>query len=398
MKKVIIACYGGGHVTIAKRLYAAYKAHSYDVTILAFTMATYELSRENIPFLSYVDFLDLYKNKNEAIETGSKLAVNIDENSKINREETIAYLGLNFLELQKTYGKEEAYNIYQKRGRYSFFPFEIMLQVLTKIKPDFVITTNSPRSEAAVLLAAKKLKIPSYFINDFYNINELNQRTGNPNYARKVFVALPKIRDVFIEFGWNKNNVVCSGNPAFDDIFDKQKIIIAKNLMTEYFNNNKINILYIGGNGEFTKKSDEVIMNTLETKIDSSKVNLIYRAHPNNKFDNVKEGIHYSPNNISVHSYLHISDLVINCSSTVGLEAYICGIPVIQYIHEATEFPQPFEYLGIGKQITNEEILLKEINHYINKNIKVLHDYNPNNKKSATDIIIYEIEKDLNNL
>ncbi|WP_412463507.1 hypothetical protein [Halobacteriovorax sp. RT-2-6] len=394
MKKVIIACYGGGHVTIAKRLYAAYRQKSYDVIILAFTMATYELSREKIPFLSYIDFLELYKNKDDVIEIGSKLATNIDENSNISRDETIAYLGLNYLELQETYGKEEAYNIYQKQGRYSFFPYNIMMKVLTKIQPDFVITTNSPRSEAAVLLAAKKLEIPSYFINDFYNINELNQRTGNPDYARKVFVALPKIRDVFIEFGWNKNNVIYSGNPAFDDIFDKQKTLIAKELTKEHFNNNKINILFIGGNGEFTKKSDEVIMNTLETKIDLSKVNLIYRAHPNNKFSELKIGIHYSPNDISVHSYLHISDLVINCSSTVGLEAYICGIPVIQYIHEAKEFPQPFEYLGIGKQITDADSLLKEINQYIKGNSKVLHNYN-DSKKAATDIIISEIEKDL---
>ncbi len=394
MKKVVIACYGGGHVTIAKRLYASLKKKSYDVKILAFTMATYELSRENIPFLSYVDFLDFATDKKFAINIGRQLATRIDKNSKINRDETIAYLGLNYIELQKTLGEKGASDIYQKNGRYSFLPFKLMIQVLTNIKPDFVITTNSPRSEAAVLLAAKYLKIPSYFINDFYNINELNQRTGDPEYARKVFVALPKIRDIFIEYGWSEKNVIYSGNPAFDDIFDNQKILESKKLIKEHFNNNKLNLLYIGGNGDFTKKSDEIIMNTLETKIDLSKVNLIYRAHPNNKFDNIKEGIHYSPNTISVHSYLHIADLVINCSSTVGLEAHICGIPVIQYIHEAKEFPQPFEYLGIGKQITNENLLLEEINHHIKKNAKVIHDYNTNNG-SAADIIINEIEKDL---
>ena len=61
---------------------------------------------------------------------------------------------INLADLHDRLGEAAARQLYEERGRWAFHPIGFMRRLMTKLKPDVVVATNSPRSEAAARSAS----------------------------------------------------------------------------------------------------------------------------------------------------------------------------------------------------------------------------------------------------
>ena len=119
-----------------------------------------------------------------ALEKGEELARDLDI-LKCGNEETIAYLGLSYVDLETRFGCEAAFALYEKKQRQAFLPLTVLERILTEINPDLVVATNSPRAEQAAITVAGRRNIPSICIIDLLGRTEVAW-IGKPGYATKL--------------------------------------------------------------------------------------------------------------------------------------------------------------------------------------------------------------------
>lgn len=69
-KKLLMVCYGGGHVTIIEPLYQQLK-DKYEITVLALTLAAPYLAARGVPYVTFRSFKELFDP--EVVTTGEGL-------------------------------------------------------------------------------------------------------------------------------------------------------------------------------------------------------------------------------------------------------------------------------------------------------------------------------------
>jgi hypothetical protein len=330
-KKIIYFAYGGGHINMVLPLYKKLKTDtSYEQAIFALTTSQAKLKAENIPFISYRDFLYLDE---RAKKYGEEL-VNMQPNSAmIEHEESVAYLGFGFLDLVNKYGEEAAYKLYKEQGRFCFFPTDIMNQILTILKPDIVVATNSPRSERAALVAAKKLNIASICMSDLFDRKD-TLPIAQFDLGSKVSVINEYAKNLLIEMGRSSNDIIITGNCAFDRIYDSSFIEKAVQYKEKHKLLGQTTILWArSALAEDIKLSDQIEEALINLALRSPKISVIIRPHPN---DAIKQLPLTAPNIIlseksdDIYTLVHSSDIIYTLYSTVGLEAAFVGKQVLQ--------------------------------------------------------------------
>ena len=364
-KHLLFVGYGGGHIAI---LYPIIKSltNKYDITTLALTTAQSFLSSRKIPFIGYKDFPEA-KNL-EVQECGNGLSAELPINSLVPIEETIAYLGINFCELIKTYGLEHAKTLYQQKGRQAFLPIKTMERLLERLKPDIVISTNSPRTEEAVFLAARNLNIPSVCLIDLFALQEI-QWIGQPGYAKKLCVLNDFVRNRFIQAGRLPGEIVITGNPVFDDLRTEKVAQAGINLKKDKkWDDGKINILWASQpepqqHPFCSKIGDLILLDRIEDVLrnfvkDNPNFRLIVRYHSSeNKNFIHEENVEFSSCNESIEPLLHAVDLVVVTASTVGLQAHIIGKPVMSVDNTICADDVKYAQQGISIGIQSPEEL-----------------------------------------
>ena len=252
----------------------------------------------------------------------------------ISDAESIAYLGLSFADLVKNHGAEAAKDLYEKHGRHIFLPLQTLEKILRKLNPDFVVATNSPRAEQAALLMAKKLSIPSLCIVDHFDLRDVRGRLSGFGYGSKICVFNPYIRDRLLEVGRKPEEIVVTGNPAFDELFSSEYITLKKAYIQTYNLTKGKTILW----ARSVMQGDLDIANAVEKKLiefalENPDYSLVVRPHPNEPGRSVPaaKNIILSDRTEKAAVVLHAADLVVTLYSTLGLEAYLLGKKVIQY-------------------------------------------------------------------
>lgn len=392
-KKILLASYGGGHINMLIPVYKALTKSEYEPIIFGFTAAEINLKKQKIEFISYKNFLSDYSDQNQIREYGEELHRKLGSGAMIDKDESIAYLGINYFELVQRYGEEQAREKYEKDGRKAFFPLNFMNYVITKINPIAVISTNSPRSEEAILKAANQQNIPSYCINDFFSKMELKERTGFPSYARRIFVANEKIKHFFVSAGWNEKHIIPSGNPAFDSINNELTKHESEVLDKKYHLNKKRNILFIMANGEQLQKIDDEIFDCLIKLRAKHDCNLILRPHPNNTKELPQADYILSKKEENIHSWIHVSDIIVTIISTVALEASILNKKIIQYLPDNATNKISFSELGIGIETKEISEFQSELENLLTD--KSEYDEDIEYSKPAAEIISNYIIDDL---
>ena len=188
-----------------------------EIRVMALTTAFNAARAAGEKPLGFRDFTMLPGGK-RALAYGERLlALTGIGHTSVTREESLAYLGFNFLEWVERDGEEAAWALWEQEGRNAFLPVSFFRAVLRHLLVDVVITTNSPRSEQAAIEAAVELGIPCLTMVDLFSLQ------GDPFLRRAVqadclTVLCEATRGNLIAAGIDAKKIFVTGNPAFDSL------------------------------------------------------------------------------------------------------------------------------------------------------------------------------------
>jgi predicted glycosyltransferase len=399
MKKLLFVTYGAGHAQSLLPIIDKLK-WSYDISVLALTTAKTLFDGNGYTLLSYESLS--YLEDEEYKSYGEILAGNHGDNSVVSRNESIAYHGINFLNLVSKYGAELAFEKYSLLGRQCFLPVNFMTKVLKKTQPDLVVATSSPRSERAALEAARNLNINSICVVDLFALQE-KEWVGTPNYATKVCVINSFVKDMLVNEGRLANDIIVTGNPAFDKLSDKRSLVSAQKYRKVILPKGK-KILFWASQPEpeihpFTRECDGDP--DLPIKIENYLINLVeksddwilvIRHHPSenrsHRYDSQK--VLFSKTSESMTDVLFSCDCLVTIASTIALEAHLIGKPVVTVDMSIFTADAPFSDMKISLGVKNLLDLESAIERAMNFNNLNASENSP---LSATDNVIEIINK-----
>ncbi|MCW5320020.1 hypothetical protein D8B23_08745 [Verminephrobacter aporrectodeae subsp. tuberculatae] len=224
-KRLLFVTYGGGHahmvypVVHALRQSAAFRSGLLDMQVLALPAAIQAFRTRGLDCLSFKDFVDPLLDA-AALAWGVELAkIHHAPTTGVEYGDSVAYLGLCYQDLVERHGETGAARLIAERGRHAFFPVSVMERVFDRLQTDFVVTTNSPRSEAAAIAVANKRGMGTLAMTDLF--------TGLGGYlikARNITFLNPTAQQMFLGDGLvdpSISSFYCTGNPAFDRIFER---------------------------------------------------------------------------------------------------------------------------------------------------------------------------------
>ena len=369
---VLIVCYGGGHARMLVPVINQLRENkSLELTVLALTTAALVMDDHNIDYVSYKDFT--YLADASFLENGVSLVGEHSTGSVVSYEESVAYHGINYLDLVKQYGELEASNTYKSFGRHSFYPINFMKCLLNELKVDILIATNSPRSERAAIDAAGEHKLKSLCLIDLFARQEVKW-VGKKGYASKLCVLNQSVKDMFLKVGRLANEIEVTGNPAFDSLSTHAMIALGKSIKEArgWQDNNIITLFYASqpepAQHPFTDlKGDPELPIKIENSLRefiraNTGFRLVLRYHPSENVDfRPQERVFFSPREQSLHGLLHAVDIVIVTASTVGLEAHLVGKKVISVDNSIFTEDTRYSSMGISEGAANIEVLAEKI-------------------------------------
>lgn len=447
MKKILFLGYGGGHINalipVIKELYNDDK---YEVVSIGINLAADTLRKNKIACKTLSSYLN-----EEALNIGHPLALeNHNFNSSVSYADSIAYYGFSMMDLINKVGEEVAYKIFQVYDRRLFLPVESMKKILKAENPSVVVVTTMHRFEAATILAAKELGIPSVKIEDLVgnihipfpdkiqveNMKEYNyyiekgftkkqlvlkKDLEDENLKRycqfvhdtykemrpdRVCVISKYVKNSLIKRGHDLEKVIVTGQPAFDIL--KEYECINKNQYIEMLGLDK-NKKILSFMSQPLKNRQEILKNIIEGIRNNENIQLIIKLHPNEDGvlqKMILEELNYDAliiKNIPSPIIAQISDITSTVSSTTGLESACLNRDLIYFNFFNEEEPVPYEQMGIGKcirkkedinQVINEILCDKDLANELEKNRREYRNYGHASKniKEVIEKLIEEKE------
>lgn len=365
MCNVLFVTYGGGHarmlVPVVQQLS---RIQDIKISVLALTTAMLEFDTTSTHILGYKDFF--YDDPGVKFY-GQLLAKELDK--VIDYEETVAYLGKNYLELVEELGEKEARKKYQKLGRQAFNPENALEKILQMTNPDVLVVTNSPRSERAAIKAARKLNIRTIALIDMFSIR-CESWLSKSDSADKVLVLSNTVKSHLVSKGRKASSIVVTGNPAFDSL-------------VQYYNSNEEVISANRSSLPFTvlwasQRESEYLLETdlygdpqLPIRLEKTLLEifakypgwrLVARNHPSEVQREYPDYVSVSTQSDDLLKLLSRVDVVITLTSTVGFQGAILGTDFITLDCSVFTPTMPFSKMGFSLGIQNisevEEVLV----------------------------------------
>jgi hypothetical protein len=403
-KRVLFVTYGGGHVNALIPVIRALRARhpGVEVTVLGLTTAAAVLEAEGIPSLGFRDFMTAGDAR--AREYGRKLAASVPA-GQVSLEESIAYLGLSYADLVDELGEAGAREAYEKKGRLAFIPLTALGRVFDRVQPDLVVATNSPRSERAAILMARKRGVPAICLGDLWLGFEL-EWIGAPDFADRILVLSEYVRDKLIRVGRDPSVVEVTGNPAFDRLAEPQWVERGKQLRDEFGTGSRSLVLWISHAMPWAPQIRQQICRALvEAAGRHPEWQLVLRAHPSEPAldmplpDYVKIS---NPREQPAPAILHAADIAVTMLSTMGLEAIMLGRPLVT---TALLPPEPPGYIDLDHEMVLRNLglsaaanTLEEIEPAVVAALRDRPDYRDRLPRAggATDAVLANIERFIN--
>lgn len=337
--RVLFVSYGGGHIEMCLPVMQALRRLDSDceLQLMALTTAFGAASKAGETPLGYRDFCDAEADERIG-RYGRQLLKGSERHPVVSEEESIAYLGINFTELVDKWGEAAAFEQWGGSGRQSFLPVRFFKRVLERIRPDVLVTTNSPRSEQAAVMAAIELGIPSLSMLDLFALprDPFLQRTV---YADRLTVLSEATQRNLVTAGFDERRIFVTGNPAFDVLMTPQARQAGHDFRRSLGWEQKNIVLWAGhleapdavpqkfaGPGLALLVQDRLI-SWVQSRPD---VCLVVRYHPNewHCFTPLKgvPCVHWSQPDVEpLLPVLLASDQVLVQGTTVGTQAFIAG-------------------------------------------------------------------------
>lgn len=395
MKKIFLVCYGGGHVNMIIPVVKELLRSGFHVQVLGLTTARSVLIKNDIKCVGYFHYRFLFEDWEKIKAIGENLVKGLPCNDDIPIEESVAYMGLSYWDLEQKLGRTEAFELYKLKGRYCFNQTTILEKIISYEKPDYLITTNSPRSELASLIASNSLKIPNGCIIDQYHEATYGNRFKESHFIDHFFVPLPEDKNNLQELGINESRISISGNPAFENHFDIQYINESNQLIERYFKEKSIVLTYActPTYSDYFYIDNDVINYLQKLVRKHQNIGIIVRFHPNDKITSeFKDNIFFSNSSQNIASILHSSDIIVSQGSTVGLEGKVLGKKIIQ-LHDS-RLKEPIcdqTSMGVATKIQR----LDEIEQVVMQYSKSNGIQKDELRKKPSSIIVNHINKKL---
>lgn len=362
-RRVLCVTYGGGHVAMMIPVVRALRESAeWEVTVLGLTTAAPRLAAAGIPFLG---FRDLVEPEDEAaLELGRALAQGM-ETGPVPWEESVAYLGLSYKELEREHGVPQAATLYREAGRQAFHPVRRLKRLIDRVMPDVVLTTNSPRAERAAMEAARQRGIPGVCMVDLLGHRQM-EWLGRADYADRLCVLTSEVRQRFLATGRSPESVVVTGNPAFDSLADPTLPHRGAELRrSKGWRSDQFVVLYSPHlrEPEFHPQDGDKGDPALPEKCDAALFEivarhpswqLVCRPHPSDTRHrpHLPANAELSGQCDPLHPLLHACDVCIVTMSTIGLEAAIAGTPVLSLEKSVLNRDLPLAGMGISRGVS----------------------------------------------
>lgn len=188
------------------------QTEGFEPVIVGLTSAWPVLEAAGLPHFAFRDLIR--DGDDSALAWGEKLAQeHHNPDSGIPLEETVAYLGLCYDDLERRLGADRAAELLRASGRHAFLPLGPIRRLFDMVQPQVVVTTNSPKSERASVLVARERGIPSLSMVDLFGAGEMYTLC-----ADRITVLCSITRDALVASGVDVRAIRVTGNPAFDSL------------------------------------------------------------------------------------------------------------------------------------------------------------------------------------
>ena len=402
---VLFVTYGGGHVQMVLPVAQALQAQGVRVCVFPMTTAIALVDAAGLPYFTYADLPLMRDPRVQA--AGARLAAGMPPGGPLPLVETQAYMGVNYRDMEASLGVVEAAAKWVDGGRQHFHPLATMKAVIDDLRPRLVATTNSPRSERAAIEAATSLGVPAVVMVDTFAMHEVKW-LSRPTFGQKLLVLDESVKDMMIRHGRSAGDITVTGNPAFDSIHDPAVIAAGSSIrqIRGWGRDGRQTILW-ASNPEpvvhpFTgEPADPTLPRAIENYLRTLVLNnplleLVIRRHPSeDQIIASGDRIHISPRSEDVNALIHAVDLVVVLSSTVGLQAYLAGTPVISV--EGSVFTKDAPYGDLGMATPVQELddlgpILTKILPSLNRSEEFVA---PTQLTPALNKVVSEINKQL---
>ncbi len=362
MKKVLFVTYGSGHVRmvvpVAKALAQSGLAQP---LVLALTTAAPVVLDAGLELLQFKDFLRECDLVDEAAVAHGQRLMRAMPGPIADPEETAAYLGLSYQELALRVGPEEAERQYQREGRQAFLPVTTLQRIVKQLAPSLVVATNSPRAERAAIMAARSLGLPSMCLVDLFCLDEVKW-IGEPGYADKVCVLNDSVKHFLLSAGRTDNQVVVTGNPAFDDLANPMHVAAGARLRQDRHWGGKHVLLWptqvepalhpfngTPGDVSLPERALGQVIGWVLARRDCilcirPRAGLAPMVLPDDP------RIVVMGQDVGLAALLQAVDLVVTLNSTVGLEGHLAGARLVQILGSVFDNAMPLKRYGIADE------------------------------------------------
>ncbi|MBX3658722.1 MAG: UDP-glycosyltransferase [Ramlibacter sp.] len=354
----LFVAYGGGHVRallpVAQQVRALGLA---EPRVLALTTAAYAVREAGFLPLGFADFVR--QGDDAALVQGLRMAQVLPA-APLDLRESSAYLGLSYADLEARYGAEQAAERYARDGRQCFEPVGVMERILREIAPALVVTTSAPRAEKATVLAARRLGIPAACVVDLFAVDEVGW-VGQPGFADRICVLNERVRERVLAAGRQAQEVVVTGNPAFDAVNSIEARNRGVRLRREQGWDGAQVVLWASQPEPLSHPSVPGRSGDpdLPGRIEASLVNwagyepnrvLVVRPHPSEPERQAfpLPGVRWDGRQFELHPLIHAADVLVTMNSTVAVEAWLAGTPVIQVLGSLFDDSVPLARYGMA--------------------------------------------------
>jgi len=346
MSRILVATYGGGHVNTVLPVALKLRDMGHDVTVLALTSAWGAVERAGLKSIGFRDFIE----DQRALEHGQRLAQGTPPHTQVHPNETVAYMGMSYAELEDRMGVEAAAQAYVDRGRQAFLPVGVLQKIFDRCEPDLVIATSSPRAERAAVLVARERGIPAVVVADLMPQMEM-EWMGCADYGDILCVINEGVRRKLIRAGRDPDCVVATGNPVMDEHLD----LDVDALRREWRNRHQCAesdrvALYASQPDPDQYLGSRVAADLVETGL-SRGWRVAVRPHPNEDFDHslLPEGTIISGLDETPWQCLCGADACVVISSTMGIQSVLVGRPLVAFAVPVNMNPTPYPEFEIGR-------------------------------------------------
>jgi hypothetical protein len=373
---VLFVTYGGAHIAKVAPVVFALRNQNIPCTVIALTLGYKKALQWGLCPLGYKNFMHLVDHTDQVMALGKKLLFG-NQHPDVEEYESICYLGVNYMEWVQLYGEAEAEVRYLQGGRRHFLPINFFGQIIDYLKPNMVVSTSSPRSEQAAIVAASLRHIPTLTMMDLFALPyEVFHR--HKVKADRITVLSDFVKQNLVNGGTPPEIIHVTGCPSFDIHFET-KIKQQAQLLRQTLGWNNLQVVMWAGNLEESgpEVDDRYIGTKLGITVETclrewinsrTDLALIVRYHPSQyhlfQIFEPHQRIYVSnPGCESVEPLLHLADTLVVQASTVGYEASMIGKRVLSLVFSPMVINSGFNpaRLGYAEAVCSPENLIGQL-------------------------------------